>query len=390
MIRHMTTWYRRMKARRADEGHRAATPLELLFDLCFVVAVASAAAKLHHALSENHIGAGVLGYLLVFFAIWWAWLNFTWFASAYDTDDVLYRLTTLVQIGGVLVLAAGVPRAFDESDYSVITLGYVVMRLAMVAQWLRAAKSDPERRTCARRYALGITLVQIGWVARLFLPENLFLVGFLVMAVAELAVPVWAERAGQTTWHPHHIVERYGLFTLIVLGESILAATGAIGAALDAGHASFALISLAGAGLVIVFSMWWLYFDYPAHDLLDTLKRAITWGYGHYLVFASVAAVGAGLEVAVDYDLHVAHLPTTAAGLATTVPVAVFLLVLWLLQVRPRPGTARWAFPVAAALVLAVTFTPAPIHAVAVVLAALVVLVLAGRRGIKDDEVSST
>jgi predicted branched-subunit amino acid permease len=84
------------------------------------------------------------------------------------------------------------------------------------------------------------------------------------------------------------------------------------------------------------------------------------------------------------------HLPTTAAGLATTVPVAAFLLVLWLLQVRPRRGTARWAFPVAAALVLAVTFTPAPIHAVAVVLAALVALVLSGRRGTKDDEVSST
>lgn len=387
----MTTLYRRMTARRSDEDHRVATPLELLFDLSFVVAVASAAAKLHHALSENHIGSGVLGYLLVFFAIWWGWLNFTWFASAYDTDDVPYRLTTLVQVAGVLVLAAGVPRAFDHSDYTVITLGYVLMRLAMVAQWLRASRADAERKVCARRYAIGITVVQVGWVARLFLPDDVFLVGFLAMVVAELAVPVWAERAGQTTWHPHHVVERYGLFTLIVLGESILAATGAIGAALDAGHASFALISLAAAGLVIVFSLWWLYFDYPAHHLLDTLPRAITWGYGHYLVFASVAAVGAGLEVSVDYDLHVAHLPTLAAGLTTTVPVAVFLVVVWALQVRPaRRGPALWGFPLAAVLVLAVTFTPAPIHAVAVVLAALVALVLSGRRGATDGAISST
>ncbi len=366
-----------MTARRSDEEHRVATPLELLFDLSFVVAVASAAANLHHSLTEDHVGHGVAGYLTVFFAIWWAWLNFTWFASAYDTDDVLYRLTTLVQVTGVLVVAAGVPRAFDKADFTVITVGYVIMRLAMVAQWLRAARTDVERRACARRYAVGIALVQVGWVARLWLPESLFWVGFLVMVVAELAVPVWAERAARTTWHPHHIAERYGLFTLIVLGESILAATNAISSAVDSGHSTWALISLAVAGLVIVFSMWWLYFGHPAQELLTTLRFSVTWGYGHYLVFASVAAVGAGLAVAVDYDLHVAHLPGLAAGMATTVPVAVFLLVVWFLQVCPRRrGVITWAFPVAAGLALLASFSPAPIHVVALVLAGLVAVVV--------------
>ncbi|MEV0677714.1 low temperature requirement protein A [Actinosynnema sp. NPDC050436] len=375
-------WYRPMTARRSDEEHRVATPLELLFDLSFVVAVASAAANLHHALAEDHVGHGVAGYLTVFFAIWWAWLNFTWFASAYDTDDVPYRLTTLVQVAGVLVVAAGVPRAFDRADFTVITAGYVIMRLAMVVQWLRAARSDPEHRSCARRYALGITVVQVGWVARLWLPDSAFWVGFLVLVVAELAVPAWAERVGRTTWHPHHIAERYGLFTLIVLGESILAATNAISSALDAGHASGALLSLAGAGLVIVFSLWWLYFDHPAHGIETSMRVSLTWGYGHYLVFASVAAVGAGLAVAVDHDLHAAHLSASAAGMATALPVAVFLLVVWYLQVRPaHRGPVGWVFPVAAALALAAPFTPVPVHAVAVVLAALVaVTTVVGRR----------
>src|SRR5262245_11411331 len=130
-------WHRRMVARDRDEAHRATTPLELLFDLCFVVAVAQAAARLHHGLADGQAGAAVLGYLLAFFGIWWAWMNFTWFASAYDTDDVLYRLFTLVQIAGVLVLAAGVPSAFELQDLTVTTIGYVVMRLAMVGQWLR-------------------------------------------------------------------------------------------------------------------------------------------------------------------------------------------------------------------------------------------------------------
>src|SRR3712207_9498974 len=92
-----------MAARDPDEPGRAATPLELFFDLTFVVAIAQAASSLHHGLAESHAGDVLLGYPMVFFAIWWAWMNFTWFASAYDTDDVVYRLAALVQIGGGVV-----------------------------------------------------------------------------------------------------------------------------------------------------------------------------------------------------------------------------------------------------------------------------------------------
>jgi len=192
-----------MMARRPDEEHRTATVLELFFDLCFVVAVAQAAAGLHHQVTDDHIGEGVLGYALVFFAIWWAWMNFSWFASAYDTDDIPYRLTTLVQIAGALILAAGVPRAMDGRDFGVITFGYVVMRLAMVTQWLRAARADAQRRPCCLRYAAGITVMQIGWVARLALSdEGWALAAFAVLAVAELAVPIWAERAAPTPGTP--------------------------------------------------------------------------------------------------------------------------------------------------------------------------------------------
>jgi len=85
---------------------RAAAPLELFFDLCFVAAVAQAASHLHHDLSQGHLAHALGNYLWVFFAIWWAWMNFTWFASVYDNDDDLYRLLTLVQIAGALVMAA--------------------------------------------------------------------------------------------------------------------------------------------------------------------------------------------------------------------------------------------------------------------------------------------
>ena len=280
-------WYRPMVARPTDEEHRSATVLELFFDLCFVVAVAQAASALHHLIAEDHVGDGVVGYATVFFAIWWAWMNFTWFASAYDTDDVVYRLTTLVQIAGALILAAGVPDAMDGSDFAVITLGYVVMRLAMVAQWLRAAAADPPHRRSSQRFAAGIALVQLGWVLRLALPEGLGMASFLVLVAAELVIPIWAERAAPTSWHPRHIAERYGLFTLIVLGECVLASTVAIQTALDENAALADLATTAAGGLLTVFGMWWLYFGKEASEFLTSLRAGYIWGYGHYLVFAS-------------------------------------------------------------------------------------------------------
>ena len=228
--------WRTMTARRPDEQHRAATPLELFFDLCFVVAVAQAAAELHHAFAEDHIAHGVVSYLMVFFAIWWAWMNFTWFASAYDTDDVPYRLAILVQIAGVADPGRRRParlRATATSPSSPSATS--IMRLAMVTQWLRAAPSDPPRPAdrAALRGRRRRRADRLGRCCCSLPPSAGLASASSCCVVAELAVPVWAERTATTTWHPHHIAERYGLFTLIVLGESVAAATLAIKSAFD-------------------------------------------------------------------------------------------------------------------------------------------------------------
>jgi low temperature requirement protein LtrA len=371
--------HRPMTARSPHEAHRAATPLELLFDLVFVVAIAQAAGGLHHAIADAHALEGVIGYLLVFFAIWWAWMNFTWFASAYDSDDVPYRLAVFVQIAGALILAAGVPSMLEiRAPNMAIVGGYVVMRLATVAQWLRAGASDPERRTTARRYATGITLLQLAWIGTLFVPR-LWVSGFLTLAALELIVPVWAERAGATTWHPHHIAERYGLFTLIVLGESILAATVAVQSALASGESLRALAPVIAGGLLIVCSMWWIYFDRPVHDLLTSFRKAITWGYGHYFVFAAAAAVGAGLAVSVDQATHRAKAGSVGAGASVAIPVAVYLLCLWFLHDRPEYRRTRLLGPFAAVVVLLTPFTGHAVPLTGGTLAALVAVKLAMR-----------
>ena len=227
-----------MSSRDPTQGHRGSSPLELFFDLTFVVAVAQAGSAFQRGLVGNEAGAVLTGYPLVFFAIWWAWMNFSWFSSAYDTDDVPYRIAVLVQMAGVLVVAIGIPRALDRRDFAIVLAGYLIMRMAMVGLWLRAAVSNPSGRQTALRYAVGITVVQAGWVAWFFfVPRGAAVWIFLLLAAAELLVPIFAEAAGRTAWHPGHIAERYGAFTIIVLGEALSAGTIGVNAAL-AGRAS--------------------------------------------------------------------------------------------------------------------------------------------------------
>jgi low temperature requirement protein LtrA len=370
-------WRRPLTGRDPEEPHRASTPLELLFDLSFVVGVASVAAELSHGVADDRVAVSVGHYLMVFFAIWWAWMNFSWFASAYDTDDVVYRLLTLVQIAGVLVLAAGVPAAFEHNDFTVVTIGYLIMRVPLVAQWLRVAHDDPSRHAVAVRYAVGVSVVQALWLLRLALPDTAGLIAFFPIALLDVAVPIWAERAGpMTRWHPEHIAERYGLFTLIVMGEVILAATTAVQAGLTSEGVSAALLSLAGGGLLLVFGLWWVYFLRPAADgLRETPGNSFVWGYGHYLVFAAVAALGAGLEVALESAQHAAHAGPRTAAFAVAVPVAVTLLVIGGLQVRLVGGGALLARYAAAAAVIALLALVPPLG-LAVVLMGLVAAML--------------
>jgi low temperature requirement protein LtrA len=348
----------RMAGRATDEPHRVSTQLELLFDLTFVVAIASLAHHFTRAVADGHAFEQLVPFLQVFFAIWWAWVNFTWFASAFDTDDVPFRLLTLVQMAGVLVLAAGVPDALEHSDYRVVTYGYAIMRAGLLAHWLRAAAEAPATRPTALRYATGIAVAEVAWLARLaldeagVLPDATRLSVFVALIALELAIPVWAERTGCTSWHPHHIAERYGLFVIILLGESVLAAATGVERAVAEGGFSTPLVVTAAAALVLVFSLWWLYFLQPTADgLVIHRERSYLWGYGHYGLVAALTAVGAGLELAVEHSGHSVTASPVTVAYAVAIPVAAFLVLTWALHApivsrpvpRPRLLTASCA-----------------------------------------------
>lgn len=329
-----------MRGRDPHEAHRAATPLELLFDLTFVIAFGLASSQFAHLLAEGHYLPGLTGFAFAMFAICWAWINFSWFASAFDTDDWIYRLTTMVQMVGVLILALGLPKMFESLDHGesidngIMVFGYVVMRVAMIFQWLRAARQYPEGRKTTLTYATAIGAAQIGWVALIFIDMSLLLTLACTTALTlvELSGPVMAERRGGTPWHAHHIAERYGLLAIIALGEGVIGTVASISAIVQQQGWNLDAILVCVAGVGLTFSMWWLYFMLPSAQVLHRFRdRAFVWGYSHIIVFAAIAATGAGLHVAAYYIEHKAHIGAVSAVLTVVIPVAIFILMIYTL-----------------------------------------------------------
>jgi low temperature requirement protein LtrA len=340
---------RRFSGRDPDEQHRAATPLELLYDLTLVVAFGTSADELAHFVAEGHAWAGIGGFLFAVFAVTWAWLNYSWFASAYDTDDWVFRLATMVQMIGVVILSLGLPQMFasidhgDTLDNHVMVAGYVVMRSSLLFLWWQVARQDPPRAPAAYTYIAAIGTAQAGWVLLtvLDLPLGAAFLLFIPLLALEMGGPFVAERKAPTPWHPHHIAERYGLMVIITLGEVILGTVFALNALVH-GEAGWsvdaALLAFAGVGLT--FGCWWAYFVIPwAEPLARHRERGFWFGYGHLAVFAALAAMGAGLHVAALSIEGEAEISVTAVVLSATLPVAIYAAVLYALySVLMRTG----------------------------------------------------
>src|SRR3954469_15388145 len=208
----------RFSGRDPDERHRAATPLELLYDLTIVVAYGTASSEMADYVAKDHIAAGVGGFAFASFAVTWAWLNYSWFASAYDTDDWVFRLATMVQMVGVIVLSLGLQQMFasidhgDTLDNGVMVAGYVVMRVSLVFLWWEVSRQDPGRAPAARKYMLTIGTAQVGWVLLALLDRPIGPTCLLRIPLVglELAGPFVAERRANTPRRPPPLSGRHG------------------------------------------------------------------------------------------------------------------------------------------------------------------------------------
>jgi low temperature requirement protein LtrA len=209
------------------------------------------------------------------------------------------------------------------------------MRIALIGQWLRAAKQDPEHRSASLTYVVMVVIAQIGWIA-LMIAETSLLVFFVLGAgliVVEFLGPLLGERrGGGTPWHSHHIAERYGLLAIIALGEGVVGTVASISAAVGEQGWSTDAVLLTAAGTGLTFGMWWVYFLVPAARLLHAHREvSFRYGYLHLIIFGSIVATGAGLHVAAYYVEHHSKLGSMATVLTVAIPVGAYLVSMFVI-----------------------------------------------------------
>ena len=330
---------RPMTGRDRSEPHRAATPLELLYDLVYVVAFGAAANQFAHAIVAGEAALGFDAYLFAIFGVSWAWMNFTWFSSAYGNDDLLFRIATIAQMVGAVVFVLGIPLSFEAAEEGAsaingfLVLGYIVMRVPLIVLWLRAAREDESGRKTAIAYAVSIAVAQAGWALTVIipLPGLVASVAIIALALAEMVAPVVIERRlGQAPWHAGHVAERFALLTLITLGEVVASTTMAVGALVEAEGWSVAAAVIATGGIVLTAGLWWAYFLIPSRALLERWpERVWAWRYAHLPIFGAIAAVGVGLHVAA-LAVEAGDVTALTVALSLAVPVAAVIAMVYL------------------------------------------------------------
>jgi low temperature requirement protein LtrA len=275
-----------------DEEERRATWLELFFDLVFVVAVAQAS----YLLTDHLTVSRLFGYLGIFVPIWWAWMGFTFYANRFDTDDLPYRLLILLAMLAIAALAVNTRDVLSGSSVG-FALSYIAVRLVLMTLYARARRNVPAAR---RLTTIFLTMFGTGilvWCVSLLVstPARFWLWG--VALTLELIAPVFAWRSiPAAPIHPRHIPERFGLLTIIVLGESVFAVV--VGIADVSWHA--ATVAAAIAGFVAAASLWWIYFDFLDESIVQrNILAGLTFTYSNYLVIAGIALLGTGVKIAV-------------------------------------------------------------------------------------------
>ena len=294
---------KKIHARDPNEPNRTSTTLELLFDLVYVIAVAAAAGGFHQRLNEHDL-SGLLTFVVAFFILWNAWTSFTWFGSGYDPDDSYYRLSVMLQMFGSLMIAANINQFFEQGLTWIGVTGYAIMRLASCSQWWRVYRQVPDHQEVAGRSIVGLLTLQAMWISWLFLPASLQTPALFLFIAAELLMPMWARSKQTNNWNPGHIAERYGLFTIIVLGESVVGVSNSIQYFLVNSTSAASAIIILGLSLVsLVFALWWLYFIIPFDTILKKERRRhdlFSFGYGHFFILASLAGLGSALNLVTE------------------------------------------------------------------------------------------
>ncbi|MEM9952587.1 MAG: low temperature requirement protein A [Chloroflexota bacterium] len=299
--------------------------LELFYDLVYVATLI----QIGNFLSDNLTLLGFGQFLIMMFVVWWSWGGETLYQNRYVADDIWHRLLVFIQIFGVATMGLSVSAAFGDL-YIQFTIGYVLVRAMTILMYVRTYFSHPESRSFAMRYIIGFAGGIAIWLTVIVIPAELHWVAWLVAIAFEAlwwARPVMVDEVEEWGADAHHMLERFGIFTIIVLGEAFVKVLDdAQGTALGIEQVLFGVI-----GLVILYTLWWLYFSDAADRLFDVSSniKISSWSYGHLFLATSLVAFGVALKKLFAETISYSDkIVTDEYRLLLTVAIGVFLLAL--------------------------------------------------------------
>lgn len=359
----------RLRTLGPNTGERHASWLELFFDLVFVLAVAQTA----KILTDQTDPAGFLKFIILFLPIWYAWIGFTFYADRFESDEASYRVLMFAGMLAVTGLSLTLNGAFTSPGDTAFAVCYAIVLTLLVLLYARAAFYIPLARPYCKQFIMGLSAAAIVLLASLLVSPP-YRYGFWALALLlELAVPFFNIKA--TRLIPidrSHIPERLGLFTIIVLGEAVIAtATGA-----GATPWNFLSITTASLGFGMAACIWWINFDFVEDNAItsNSLVKRFVFLYAHFLIVASIVAIGIGVEhsikISTEAHLHTAELLLIAAG------TAVFLGVITVVRLVTGICSVVWVRLVSIVLSLSLILLGAYIPPVAVIAAIFVILLV--------------
>jgi low temperature requirement protein LtrA len=290
------------RLRSREPGHRQASWGELFYDLVYVVIVGQIA----HTLVEEQTVDAVGRALVLFVIVWWAWANEVLYSTRFDQDtDRARRLLGTAQLIALVLLAAAIARN-HSNDFRVIAAAYAIVRTLQVVELWRAGRWVPDARALTEHYTRWHGVAVLLWWVGMPLPTPwCFLLWGAGFAVGVAAVVTGTRYDHEFPPHVAHLPERFGLFVILVLGESFFGlVTGS--AALPLTVESTMVVSLA---VVMAVAMWWIYFDRLDEEAVRALvepgmartRPFIVWFFAHLPLAAGLLAAGAGTELVIHH-----------------------------------------------------------------------------------------
>jgi low temperature requirement protein LtrA len=319
----------------AGDSERKVTWIELFFDLVFVAAVAQVAEPLreHYTLTE------LARFAPLFLLVWWAWTGRAVFSTRFESDDVVQRALTMAEIFAVAVMAANARDSLASRSSAGFAAAYAAVRMILLAHYWRAAGTDARPLTLV--YRTGHGLAACLWLLSAVVPLEPRIMLWTAAAAIDLGTPwLTVDRTVHLPPHPSHLPERFGLFTLILLGESVVAVMKGIES-----QETWSPIAASAAfsGVAALFGIWWSYFEglevaaaRAVRSRLDAVKLHV-WTYAHFPLYLGIVIVGVGIRRLVT---HATHEPLPTEDIWMWVTGVVLLAGAGAMLLHTRPAAA--------------------------------------------------